>query len=142
MGILINRVLEKAGRPERFRTISAEGGMVAEGIWTVDEALKVADGIILDSDDESGGQYFYARGEDYIYAGDTEDNWEFFKVDPEIIKILINSNIFVKNKYGDERRYKLIYPKEFEKCGISVEMSHYSLLEVPGEEGVTLHFMI
>jgi hypothetical protein len=142
-GRLINDALRKAGRTERYRTISTEAGVVAEGIWTMENAMRITGGITVEKG-KSEGEYFHASPEDFSYSGNAEDNYETFWVEPEVIKILVASEVFKRKPY--EKKYMLVYPPGYAEdcgvCGVFVEMTHTPAEgDIHGRERMTLHFM-
>ena len=80
--IVINSALEKAGRSERFRTISEIGhkkmNNEPKGVWDLDEARKIIDGIGLDNDPIN--YYYGANMSDYEEDGDGKNEYIYFNV--------------------------------------------------------------
>ena len=140
-GRIVNSVLEKAGRSERFCTINAVEGVVAEGIWSVEEAERIASGVTIE--DRNGGRYFRVSPQDFEEVGDMEDDFVTFKVDPAVLEILLSSGIFVRKPYGYGKKFLLVYPPGYKDLGIPVEMTHRPAKnDAQGRESVTLHFLI
>jgi hypothetical protein len=143
-GYTINEALRKLGRPERFRVISNEAGIIAEGIWTTEEALRISGGITLEVT-PGGGEYFHPSPDDFEFTGETENGYETFKVEPELVKLLIDNGVFRRKPYGaeTEKKYMLFYPPgDYAKKGVFVEMMHEPSGDEFGRELITLHFMI
>jgi hypothetical protein len=142
-GYIINTALRKAGRTERFRKISTEAAVVAEGIWTMENAIRITGGIKVQTG-SSGGEYFRASPKDFEQFGSAEDNFETFWVEPEVIKILIDGGVFKRKPDGS--KYMMIYPPGYAEecgvCGVFVEMTHRPREgDVHSRESMTLHFM-
>ena len=142
-GRLINGALRKAGRTERFRKISTESLVIAEGIWTMENAIRITNGIRVQKPG-LGGDFFRAPKEDFEHCGNEDDSHESFWVEPEVIKILIDSGVFKKNSSGE--RYSLVYPEGYVEecgiCGVFVNMTHQPIEgDTNGRERMTLYFM-
>jgi hypothetical protein len=138
-GCAVNSTLEKAGRDERFIFIIDGDSVVAEGIWTSEEAFRVAQGVTFANQD---GKLHFKDG-DYKYTGEFYDYSETFMTNAGIAKILINSGIF-KRKQGvfAENVYEINYPETMDKGLTSVEMTSSPTPGVPGKENITLHFFL
>lgn len=138
-GNLMNALLEKGGRTERFRQIKVEDGIVAEGIWTQEEAREIAKQIYCGSDSKNGG--YRARYEDYEEVGDIEDTTETFTSNREAIEAITGNGLFIRNGQINGR-YNINYPPQYAKCGINVHLSVKNIEGNPKKTRVTLHFMI
>jgi hypothetical protein len=141
-GKTLNEALRKARRPERFRTISTEVGRVAEGIWTMEEAIRIAGGVKVKTS-PAGGNFFYPPKEDYQESGDDNERFETFRVEPGLIQVLVESGVFKRKPFVEGKEYMLFYaPDVFDRSEVYVEMTHQpSKNDIHGRESITLHFM-
>jgi hypothetical protein len=141
-GKTLNEALRKARRPERFRTISTEVGRVAEGIWTMEESIRIAGGVKVKTS-PGGSNYFYPPKDDYHESGDCNERFETFRVEPGLIKVLVENGVFRKKPFIKGVEYMFFYaPDVFDKSGVYVEMTHQpSKNDIHGRESITLHFM-
>lgn len=138
-GCAINSVLEKSGRDERFVKIMDGDSTAAEGIWTQEEAIRVAQGVTFANRD---GKLHFKEG-DYKYTGEPFDYSETFNVDPGIAQLLINNGVF-KRMTGvfAKDAYEINYPVGIDKGKTSVGMTYSYLPNFVGKESMTLHFFL
>jgi hypothetical protein len=115
--------------------------VVAEGIWTIGEASEIAKRINENTDDETGGQYFRPRPEDYEEVGDMEDTTETFVSNIAAIDAILGNGLFIRNSHINGR-YNINYPPQYAKCGIDVHLSVKNIEGNSKKNRVTLHFMI
>lgn len=97
----INHVMRKTGRNERWRAIMLEDWVVAEGLWTLEEAIRFASGMTIGPD----GNFHISETE--YHEETTEDSGTFSsRTSPDAIKALLEWRI-LKRKSDSTYDFRL-----------------------------------
>lgn len=136
-GQKLNEALEKAGRPEGFIRILIEDQIIAEGVWSPEEAHKIADRISIYPNADKSEDFFVPQNEDYVGIFGDETGTEVFMANHGAVEVLLQSGIFKKSEIHKDRY--LLDSRATPDHNFSVEMS-YKASKEPKRDSVTLWF--